>query len=123
MNKNILRALSYGMYAVTTLDGERHVGCIANSAMQVTYDTVVVSMNHENYTNQCMAKNKKFAISILGEDVEQNTIAFLGFQSGRDKDKFEMIDCQEIDGLKVIKNSVGYLICYKTVFFGTRLGH
>ena len=111
MNKNVLRSLSYGMYAVTTLDEGRHVGCIANSTMQVTYDTVVVSMTHENYTNQCMAKNKKFAISILGEDVEQNTIAFLGFQSGRDKDKFEMIDCLEIDGLKVIKNSVGYLIC------------
>ena len=111
MNKNILRSLSYGMYAITTLDEGRAVGCIANSTMQVTYDTVVVSMNHENYTNGCMAKNKKFAISILGEDIEQNTIAFLGFQSSKDRDKFEMIDCIEKDGLKIIRNSVGYLIC------------
>jgi len=111
MNKNVLRNLSYGVYAVSTLDGERAVGCIANSIMQVTHDTVAVSMNHENYTNECMAKNKKFAISILGEDIEMNTIAFLGFQSGRDKDKFAQIDTILVDGLSIVKNAVSYLIC------------
>lgn len=111
MNKNVLRNLSYGVYAVSTLDGDRGVGCIANSIMQVTYDTVAVSMNHVNFTNECMEKNKKFAISILSEDTEMNTIAFLGFQSGREKDKFEKIETFEVEGLKIIKNAVGYLIC------------
>mgnify|MGYP002623865712 CR=1 FL=1 len=114
MNKNVLRNLSYGVYAVSTLDGERAVGCIANSIMQVTHDTIAVSMNHENFTNECMAKNKKFAVSILGEDVEMNTIAFLGFQSGREKDKFEHIETVDIDGLSIIKNAVSYLICEVT---------
>ena len=45
MNKNVLKQLSYGMYAISTLDNGRDVGCIANSVMQVTYDTVVVSLN------------------------------------------------------------------------------
>ncbi len=111
MDKNILRSLSYGVYAISTLDGDRPVGCIANSTMQVTYDTVVVSMNHDNFTHECMEKTKKFAISILGEDIEMNTIAFLGFQSGREKDKFEHIETLTIDNMPVIKNSVGYLIC------------
>lgn len=111
MNKNVLRSLSYGVYAVSTLDGERAVGCIANSIIQVTYDTVAVSMNHENYTHECMEKNKKFAISILAENTEMNTIAFLGFQSGRDKNKFEKIDTMYIENLPIVKNSVGYLIC------------
>ncbi|MBO6271910.1 flavin reductase [bacterium] len=111
MNKEVLRALSYGVYAVSTKDGERDAGCIANSIMQVTYDTVAVSMNHNNFTHECMTKNKKFAISILGEDADQNTIAFLGFMSGRDREKFDKIECLEKDGLKIIKNSVGYLIC------------
>ena len=36
MQKNAFHTLSYGVYAVTTMDGERPVGCIANSAMQIT---------------------------------------------------------------------------------------
>lgn len=111
MNKNVLRSLSYGVYAVSTLDGDRAVGCIANSIIQVTYDTVAVSMNHENYTHGCMEKNKKFAISVLAEDTEMNTIAFLGFQSGRDRNKFEKIETIDVNGLSVVKNAVGYLIC------------
>lgn len=111
MNKNVLRNLSYGVYAVSTLDGDRAVGCIANSIMQVTHNTVAVSMNHENFTNECLNKSKKFAISILGEDIEMNTIAFLGFQSGRNKNKFEHIETFEKDGLSIIKNAVSYIIC------------
>lgn len=111
MDKNILRNLSYGVYAVSTLDGDRAVGCIANSIIQVSYDTVAVSMNLNNFTHGCLEKTKKFGISILGEDVEMNTIAFLGFQSGRDKNKFEHIDTLDVDGMSIIKNSVGYLIC------------
>lgn len=111
MNKNVLRSMSYGVYAVSTLDGERAVGCIANSIIQVTYDTVAVSMNHENFTHECMEKNKKFAISIFAKDTEMNTIAFLGFQSGREKNKFEKIETIEVSGLPIVKNSVGYLIC------------
>ena len=111
MNKDILKKLSYGMYAVSTLDNERAVGCIANSTMQVTYDTIAVSINHQNYTNECLKKHKKFAISILGEDIEMNTIAFLGFQSGREKDKFQHIETLTVDGLSIVKNSIGYIIC------------
>lgn len=111
MDKDVLRKLSYGVYAVSTLDGERKVGCIANSVIQVTYDTVAVSMNHDNFTHECMEKTGKFSISIFGEDIEMNTIAFLGFQSGRDRDKFANIETITVDGLPVIKNSVGYLIC------------
>lgn len=111
MNKNVLRTLSYGVYAVSVNDAGRATGCIANSIMQVTYDTVAVSINHENYTNECLKKYKKFAISILGEDIEMNTIAYLGFQSGRDKNKFEHVETVDINGFSIIKNAVGYLIC------------
>ena len=131
MNKNVLRNLSYGVYAVSTLDGERAAGCIANSIMQITHDTVAVSMNHDNFTNECMEKTKKFAVSILAESTEMNTIAFLGFQSGRERNKFEKIETFEVEGLSIIKNAVGYLICEvadkietetHTLFIGKILG-
>mgnify|MGYP003318979459 CR=1 FL=1 len=67
MDKTALFNLSYGVYIVTTLDGERPTGCVANSAMQITSSpaTIAVSINHDNYTNSCIQKTGKFAISIL----------------------------------------------------------
>ena len=70
MNKNAFRSLSYGVYIISTLDGERATGCVANSVMQITSSpaTIAVSMNHDNYTNSCIKKSGKFAISILSEE-------------------------------------------------------
>ena len=111
MNKEILKNLSYGVYVVTVSDGSRPTGCVANSIMQVTYDTIALSINHNNYTNICIKKNKKFAISILSEDVDDNIIPVFGFTSGKDKNKFENIDSLSIEGIDIIKDSIGYLIC------------
>ena len=38
MNKSAFRKLSYGVYLISSLDGDRPTGCIANSAMQITSD-------------------------------------------------------------------------------------
>ena len=111
MNKNILRNLSYGVYVVSTLNGEKPTGCIANSAMQVTHDTIAVSINHENFTNECIKKAGKLAISILGVDVNDNIIPVFGFTSGRDRNKFENVESEKIDGLNVISDSTGYIVC------------
>ena len=54
MNINILKNLSYGVYVVSTPNGEKSTGCIANSLMQITHDTIAVSINHKNYTNECI---------------------------------------------------------------------
>ena len=83
MDTKALWNLSYGVYVVSTIDidnGNRSTGCIANSAMQVTNDTIAVSINHENYTNQCIKKSKKFALSVFGEKVNDNIIPVFGFQ-------------------------------------------
>lgn len=111
MNNEILRNLSYGVYVVSTLDNGKPTGCIANSAMQVTHDTIAVSINHDNYTNKCIKESKKFAISILGVDVNDNIIPVFGFTSGKDTDKFKGVDIKEVDGLDVIADSTGYIIC------------
>ena len=90
MNTNVFRNLSYGVYVVTTLDGSRPTGCVANSVMQITSSpaTIAVSMNHDNYTNDCMKRAGVFAVSILSEKSDPSLIGQFGFQSGRDTDKF-----------------------------------
>jgi len=110
MNSEILKNISYGVYVVSTLNDEKSTGCIANSVMQVTQDVVAVSINHNNFTNECIKKSKKIAISILAQDVEDNIIPIFGFQTGREVDKFENVEKINVDNIDVIKNSIGYLI-------------
>ncbi len=113
MNINVLRNLSYGVYAVTTLDGERPTGCIANSAMQITSTpaTIAVSINHDNFTNECIEKSGRLAVSILSEKTDPSIIGTFGYHSGKDIDKFEKMDYEMIDGLPIIKDSCGYIVC------------
>ena len=113
MSKNPLRDLSYGVYAVTSILDGRHVGCIANSAMQITSKpaTVAVSVNHANFTNGAIAKSGLFAISILPETFDAKLIGTFGFKSSRDTDKFEGVAYSEKEGLRVLDGAVGYLVC------------
>lgn len=111
MNNEVLKNLSYGVYVVTSLCGETPTGCVANSLIQVTYNTIAVSIHHDNYTNNCIETSKKFAVSILGEDIDNKVIGTFGYRSARDVDKFKDIATDTIDGLRVIKDAVGYLIC------------
>jgi len=112
VNNKILRNLSYGVYVVSTMDGERPTGCIANSVMQITSSpaTVALSMNHDNFTNECIRKSGKFAVSVLATDSEPLLIGKFGFASGRDKDKFADVDYEMKEGLPVVKDSCGYLV-------------
>ena len=113
INKNAFRNLSYGVYVVSTLDGERPTGCVANSAMQITSEpaTIAVSINHDNYTNACIEKTGKFAISILTEQSEPGLIGTFGFQSGKDVNKFDGVEALEKEGLSVITDACSYLGC------------
>lgn len=67
MNNKILQDLHYGVYVIGSKDENRDVGCIANSVMQITSNpaSIAISINHENYTNECIKKRHKFSMSVL----------------------------------------------------------
>ena len=91
MNNMAFTKLSYGVYVATSWKGEgKPTGCVANSAMQVTSSpaTVAISINHDNFTNECIKKSGRFAVNILGENSDPLIIGNFGFKSGRDNDKF-----------------------------------
>ena len=113
MNKNAFRSLSYGVYIISTLDGQRPTGCVANSVMQITSSpaTIAVSMNHDNYTNSCIAESGVFAVSILSEESDPGLIGRFGFQSGKDVDKFEGLVSVEREGVQVIPDACAYIVC------------
>ena len=113
MNSSALHKLSYGVYIVSLWDEDRPTGCVANSAMQITSSpaTIAVSINHNNYTNKCAAKSGRLALNILSEKTNPAIIGTFGFQSGKDVNKFESVDFEEINGLPIIKEACAYLTC------------
>lgn len=133
MDKNIFRKLSYGVYIISTWDNGRPTGCTANSAMQITSSpaTIAVSINHDNYTNQCIQETGKFAISILAEESEPSIIGTFGFHSGKEMNKFEAVSYSVKDYMPVVSASCGYIVCNvidkmetstHTVFLGEAVG-
>lgn len=113
MNNNAFRQLSYGVYIVSTWDEGRATGCTANSAMQITSDpaTIAVSINHSNYTNACIQKLGRFAISILGEHSDPAVIGVFGFKSGRDNNKFDETGSEIRSHMPVIPDACAYIVC------------
>ena len=60
MDKKIFRDISYGMYIVTSRIDSKFVGCVINTLCQInSVDPLVsISLNHDNYTNEVIKKNK-----------------------------------------------------------------
>lgn len=115
MEKSVLWKLSYGMYAIGTLDGERPTGCIVNTAIQITSENpvIAISMNKNNFTLSAIEKTRRFTVSILSEQTSQNVIAKLGFTSGRDTDKYagNVFAWEYYDGLPIVQeNACGCIL-------------
>ena len=109
-NKKITYKISQGMYALTTENG----GCIVDAVSQISAGDnplIAVSVMKKNYTNELLMKNNKFALSVLGENVNPEIIKTFGLNSMRDINKFEKVELTQIDGLNIINDSLGYMIC------------
>ena len=91
IEKEAMYKLTYGLFVVTTKDGEKHNGCIVNTVMMLTDNPkrIVLFVNKANYTNELIQKTKKFNVSVLTESTPFQIFQQFGFSSGRDKDKFE----------------------------------
>ncbi len=109
-NDKILWKISQGMYVLTTNNG----GCVVDAVSQISggeNPLIAVSVMKKNYTNELLKKNTRFAISVLGKDIDPNIIKTFGMNSMRDINKFEFVKTTTVKGVKVINQSLGYMIC------------
>ena len=113
MDLSTFNDMSYGLYVVTSMDGDRPVGCVANAITQVAVTPVLVAccVNHENYTNKCITESGMFAYSILSEQSDPQIIRGFGFRSSKDNDKFADVDYELVAGVPVLKDACGYVVC------------
>ena len=69
----VLGKLTYGLYVLTTNNG----GCMVDAVCQISSSEnplIAVSVNKNNYTNELISNNDKFAISIFGMNSDPQII-------------------------------------------------
>ena len=116
MDKKVMYSLTYGLYVITTVDGDKKNGCIMNTAMQQTSDPscISVTLNKTDYTEYMLERSGKFNISTISDKADFSLFKHFGFQSGRDIDKFaDFTDYKEAaNGIPYItKGCNAYLSC------------
>ncbi len=104
--------IGYGLYVVTTKEGEKENGCIVNTVVQLTSNPmrVAVTVNKENYTHGMIERTGKLNVNCLSTDAPFGIFEWFGFASRRDKDK--------MDGMSVTKseNGLSYLNFFVNAF-------
>ena len=109
MNNRILQSLSYGLYAVGVKGEKYPTACIVNTVFQITSSPmmVAISINHANYTNECIKKQGEFTVSVLSENTSGAIIGALGFNSGRESDKLQNVRHKILrEGAPVIQEDI-----------------
>ncbi len=113
MNKKAFYNMSYGVYVTTSTDNGKPVGCITNSNTQITSSpaTVSVSVNHDNYTAECIEKSGLFGFTVLAVDSDPEIIGKFGFFSSKDTDKFSGFEYDVKEGVPVVADGCAYAVC------------
>ena len=123
-----LAKITYGLFVAATKDGSgRDVGCIVNTACQVTVTPTMVSLtvNKMNYTAGSIEASGVFTISMLDTTADFDLIKNFGFQSSKDVDKFKGFETARAKNgvVYLTKNVCAYLGCSvkQVIDLGTHL--
>ncbi len=111
-NPKITRKITQGMYVLTTPEG----GCVVDAVSRVSASErprFAVAVAKKNHSHQLLADGEKFALSIIGEKCDPQMIEIFGFKSCKDTDKLATIETETIEGVPVVKDTLGYLVCKK----------
>ena len=116
IDSKALFKIGYGLYVVTSRDGDKDNGLIVNTVTQLT-DTplrVAVNINKLNYSHDIVKKTGKLNVNCLNIEAPFSVFQEYGFVSGRDKNKFEGKEIvRSSNGLAVLTNYVNSVISLK----------
>ena len=118
MNKQAFFKVSYGLYVVSSRDGDNFNGHISNTVFQITADPpkFAIASHKDNLTTQYIQKSKVFSVSILQEGIDLNFISPWGFKSGKEYDKFRGVNYRiGITGAPILLDkAVAFIECRVT---------
>lgn len=90
MNMNALFQIGYGLYVVTSHDGNKDNGLIVNTVTQMTSTParVAVTIHKQNYSHEIIQKTGVMNVNCLTVETPFKVFEAFGFVSGRNTDKF-----------------------------------
>ena len=107
--------LTYGLYIVTSKDGDKLNGHISNTVFQVTAEPpqFAVCTNKDNLTTDYINSSRVFAVSILEQKADLKYIGHYGFKTGKEFDKFKDINYKtgKTGSPIVLDKTVAYIDC------------
>ena len=112
--------LSYGLYLLSSGNGQKQNGSINNTVMQVTDvpKQLAVTVNKNSLTHELIAETGLFNVSVLTEEAPFELYKRFGYQSGRTVDKFA--DFPEVErsenGLLYLTKYANALLSGKVTF-------
>jgi flavin reductase (DIM6/NTAB) family NADH-FMN oxidoreductase RutF/rubredoxin len=113
MNVEAFFKLTYGIYLITSKNGEQLGGYIANTAFQVTAEPpkIAISCHKDNTSAGIIAKSGAFCLSVLEKNSDAGLIGMFGYQSGGEKEKFERVN------YKIGKNGAPVILSHAIAYF------
>jgi flavin reductase (DIM6/NTAB) family NADH-FMN oxidoreductase RutF/rubredoxin len=90
MNFEAYFKITYGLYVVSSIDGNKLNGYISNTVFQVTAEPpqIAIACSKNNFTAGMIERSKVFTVSALQKETRPELIGAFGYRSGRDIDKF-----------------------------------
>ena len=103
IQKTIAR-ISYGLYIVSSMNGEKMNGQLVNTVFQATAcpPRAAASINKSNLTHGYIEKHGLFSVSVLAQEAPMPFIGLFGFRTGRDLNKFEHISFKMLGGCPAV---------------------
>ena len=109
IDSKALHAIGYGLYVLTTREGDKDNGCIVNAVSQVSGDPIriAVSVNKSNHTHDLIRRTGKLNVNSLDVSAPFALFRHFGYQSGRDVDKFAGIaEIRSENGIRILPGAV-----------------
>ena len=116
LDPKALFKIGYGLYVVTSKDGDKDNGLIVNTVSQLTDKPlrVAVNINKLNYSHDIIKKTGVLNVNCLNIEAPFSIFQEYGFVSGRDKNKFEGKEIvRSENGLPVLTNYINAFISLK----------
>ncbi|MCK4980631.1 MAG: flavin reductase [Candidatus Delongbacteria bacterium] len=115
MDLSTLFKITYGMYIVSSKDGNKINAQLSNTVVQISPEppTMLISVSKKNLTHEFIEKSKIFTINIISDVCEMKDIGQFGFRTGRDFNKFSTCKYKlGNNGAPVILDkTIGYVEC------------
>ena len=117
-NKKALSFISHPVAIITTNDGKLKNGMTAAWVTQISIDPPIlcVSISPNRHTWDMMANVEYFGVCMLAKGQEERGMKF-GTKSGRDLDKFELMNLQPFmaaHDVPIVPGSLAGFVCRKT---------